>query len=666
MKRFNFVLVFKLVIIFSFTSMAQSSWVLQRAIGLTQSADPQLAFSAVDKNICWGCNYTNSQFIRTTDGGTTWKVDTVGAGLYCSNISAIDSSRAWVTVVNPGGIYKTTDGGLSWIKDTTIFKEANSYPFIVYFFDSANGVCVGSPVGSNWEIYTTSNGGTDWTRVPSSNIPQPLSGETPLFNGVVSASTVAADNCLWFTTRQGSIYGTTDRGLTWRVTHHFIDNQSFSPYPIAFKDSLNGLACGWVNGAALARTTDGGVTWTHLPVPSPLTKLTLWNIFYEKGTSDNYFITGIENHKEGDLTKPGTALTTDDGATWININSLPVGLMDFASDGTGWGGGANDSVYKWIGFTDKMIVMAQPYIDRTFARKNVDSVLFRTTFLNFSNHQFTANLIYTNLGNTQTDSLTLFDDGLHGDSLANDGIYGVYIPPLNVEDYFKLNVSTTEDTTNKYVNSLISLRFTTVGPIKLDSLSISKVSSTVYNVRPFFRNEGSSLTVNNIKVKISTPLTSVITQITPDTISISSIAPRAVAGPTNDVNVTVSSRFSGNFKFTFELMSNEWTYWKDTVSQIATGTDEEIHTPTNYSITQNYPNPFNPSTKIKFSIPKSSYVSIKVFDVLGREVAILVNEEKKSGTYEVNFNSANLSSGIYFYRIEAGSFVQTNKMILLK
>ena len=126
--------------------MAQSSWVLQRAIGLTQSADPQLAFSAVDKNICWGCNYTNSQFIRTTDGGTIWKVDTVGAGLYCSNISAIDSSRAWGRVANPGGIYKTTDGGLSWTKDTTIFKEANSYPFIVYFFDSANGVCVGSPV----------------------------------------------------------------------------------------------------------------------------------------------------------------------------------------------------------------------------------------------------------------------------------------------------------------------------------------------------------------------------------------------------------------------------------------------------------------------------------------------------------------------------------------
>ncbi len=665
MKKFNFIFFVLLTSLLCSTTMAQSPWVLQRAIGLTQSADPQLAFSAVDKNICWGCNYTNSQFIRTTDGGTSWKVDTVGAGLYCSNISAVDSSTAWVSVVNPGGIYKTTDGGLSWTKDTTIFKDANSYPFIMHFFDSNNGVCVGSPVGGDWEVYTTSDRGTNWTR--TSSIPQPLAGgESSLFNGVVSSPTAVAGNCLWFTTREGSLYGTTDRGLTWRVTRHFIDNQSFSPYPVAFKDSLNGLACGWVNGAVLARTTDGGVTWTHLPMPSPLTKLTLWNIFYEKGTNGTYFITGIRNNKEGYLTTPGTVLTTDNGATWVKINSLPVGIMDFAPDGIGWAGGANDSVYKWIGITNKMIIMIQPYIDRTFARKNVDSVFFKTTFLNFSNHQFTAKLIYMNLENTQRDSLTLYDDGLHGDSLANDELYGVYIPPLNVDDYFMLNISTTEDSTNKYINTPINLRFTTVGPIKLDSLSISKLSSTAYSIKPFFRNEGSSYTVNDLKVKISTPFTSVIKQITPDTISIASIAPGATAGPANDVNITVSSRFSGLFKLNFEIMSNGWTYWRDSVSQVVTGVDDIKQTPLSYDLSQNYPNPFNPSTTINFVIPKSSFVNLSVYDILGRKVSTLINEEKIAGSYKVEFNAINLPSGIYFYKIKAGSFTQTKKMVLLK
>lgn len=88
--------------------------------------------------------------------------------------------------------------------------------------------------------------------------------------------------------------------------------------------------------------------------------------------------------------------------------------------------------------------------------------------------------------------------------------------------------------------------------------------------------------------------------------------------------------------------------------------------PTEYNVAQNYPNPFNPSTTIKYSIPQSSNVIIKVFDVLGNEVVTLVSEEKPSGTYELNWNAANLPSGVYFYRLQAGSFVETKKMILLK
>jgi len=81
---------------------------------------------------------------------------------------------------------------------------------------------------------------------------------------------------------------------------------------------------------------------------------------------------------------------------------------------------------------------------------------------------------------------------------------------------------------------------------------------------------------------------------------------------------------------------------------------------------QNYPNPFNPTTRIKYSIPQSSNVVIKVFDVLGNEIAVLVNDERPIGTHTIDFNSTNIPSGIYFYRIEANNFSQTKKMILLK
>ncbi len=86
----------------------------------------------------------------------------------------------------------------------------------------------------------------------------------------------------------------------------------------------------------------------------------------------------------------------------------------------------------------------------------------------------------------------------------------------------------------------------------------------------------------------------------------------------------------------------------------------------NFFLQQNFPNPFNPSTKIKFQIFKTGYISLKVFDLLGHEVANLVDETKSAGTYEVEFDAIRLSSGIYFYRIRSGDFTETKKMLFLK
>ena len=116
--------------------------------------------------------------------------------------------------------------------------------------------------------------------------------------------------------------------------------------------------------------------------------------------------------------------------------------------------------------------------------------------------------------------------------------------------------------------------------------------------------------------------------------------------------------------------------WLVRIDNIVTGLENEFF-PTHYILSQNYPNPFNPSTKIKFTIPQSplpggdgrgglQLVKLVVYDVLGNEVATLVNEEKPAGEYEVEFNAKGLPSGIYFYRLIAGSYIKTRKMILLK
>ena len=91
-----------------------------------------------------------------------------------------------------------------------------------------------------------------------------------------------------------------------------------------------------------------------------------------------------------------------------------------------------------------------------------------------------------------------------------------------------------------------------------------------------------------------------------------------------------------------------------------------INVPEKFELSQNYPNPFNPSTNIKYQIATSNPVSLKIYDVLGNEVATLVNEIQSTGNYEVIFNASSLSSGTYFYRLQTGSLVESRKMILLK
>ncbi|MAT58384.1 MAG: hypothetical protein CMF23_10480 [Ignavibacteriae bacterium] len=99
---------------------------------------------------------------------------------------------------------------------------------------------------------------------------------------------------------------------------------------------------------------------------------------------------------------------------------------------------------------------------------------------------------------------------------------------------------------------------------------------------------------------------------------------------------------------------------------VITSVEDDIQLPAQFSLEQNYPNPFNPTTSIEYSVPSSEYVSLKVYDVLGNEVATLVNGQKSAGRHEVKFNASSLSTGMYIYRIQAGNFNQVRKMMLVK
>jgi hypothetical protein len=103
-----------------------------------------------------------------------------------------------------------------------------------------------------------------------------------------------------------------------------------------------------------------------------------------------------------------------------------------------------------------------------------------------------------------------------------------------------------------------------------------------------------------------------------------------------------------------------------TYGNVITGIEIKNESYYDYKLYQNYPNPFNPITKIQYSIPKASFVSLIIYDMLGKEVVTLVNDYKNIGNYVIEFNAAKLASGIYFYTLSSGKYIQTNKMLLLR
>jgi hypothetical protein len=133
--------------------------------------------------------------------------------------------------------------------------------------------------------------------------------------------------------------------------------------------------------------------------------------------------------------------------------------------------------------------------------------------------------------------------------------------------------------------------------------------------------------------------------------------PRAITLDKNE-NVVVTGSGSGTGLYYFVTV--KYIQGPNAVEQ----TDETI--PKDFALYQNYPNPFNPSTTIHFELPKETHVTLKVYNMLGQEMMTLVNENKDVGRYEVKFNASTLSSGVYYYRLVAGQFMETKKLILIR
>ncbi|MFA6923260.1 MAG: C10 family peptidase [Bacteroidales bacterium] len=337
-----------------------SAWIKQTS-GFTFTRGAKY-ISIVDPQTIWVTMFNGVDatapcydYMKTTDGGTTWTTGTIPSssfpdGFGLANIYAINGQIAWATI-NPGSatggyILKTTDGGANWAKQTTA-PFTGSWADFTYFFNATDGVSVGDPTTTPnaYMIYTTTNGGTNWTQVSTSTsvIPAPSSGEAAL-EGYYDV----AGNTIWFGTTLGRVYKSTNKGLNWSVANTGLV-ASICPL---FKDANKGIAIQYPdangNPYALNKTTNGGATWAAL---SPTGAFTKNNIDYVPGTASTWVSTSSDNTAGAHI---GSSYSADDGASFINIDtgSVQYTCVKFYDINTGWAGGYNNGpyeggIYKW-------------------------------------------------------------------------------------------------------------------------------------------------------------------------------------------------------------------------------------------------------------------------------------------------------------------------------
>ena len=321
--------------------------------------------------------------------------------------------------------------------------------------------------------------------------------------------------------------------------------------------------------------------------------------------------------------------------------------------------GKDAVVEKALWWINNLVYPHNTIVDKSYYSPEEDTVHLSTIIENPNSHQLSARAYLKTVEGVLIDSVDLSRQTLSPE--GENWIASIDVP--TVEEIFKIALTTFDETTLEQFTVPNATRLTTAGPVVLDSVTYTKNFGKYY-CRPYITNKGDS-SLHNISGKLICN-DAWVTTINPSTWLIQNLPPDVSTPSVGALIVSViDTLFPAYFNFEAQIGCDNWPYWEDSILVIV-GVENEISLPTEFLLSQNYPNPFNPSTNIQYAVSSRQFVSLKVYDVLGNEIETLVNEEKTSGTYEITWYAENLPSGVYFYQLKAGSFVETKKMILLK
>ena len=666
-----------------------------------------ISFPVPDRGMAVGDGGT---VLKTTDGGISWTQQIVGAGVTLYGVSFTDVMTGTV-VGYPGIVLRTTDGGLTWEQQ---LAGGGDRLHAVQFIDERKGAIV----GSQGVIFRTTNAGKSWSRQVDSttrhlysvSLPDSMNGYAVGENGLIlhtsdggkiwspqqSGNTYLLSSVSFSDPNNGIVVGesnailtTTDGGTTWTAQAGFIGASLTTVLRI---DAGTVIATG-MSGIVL-KSTDGGVSWTKRTVGS---------------ISSLYGVAPFDDFRMIAVGQRGEILATSDrGASWVprtsGVSSNLLAVATFGSD-TAVAVGENGTIVRTEdGGVSWMDASLTPIPGET---NYLSGIAFSSTgkalivgHLGRPEGQFTfpysLTLRSNDRGRTWSRTLISFRVG-EGFAYVRDTLNSV-----------------------SFVDSLIAmtvgakgrmLRSTDAG-VKWDTLT----TTTLPNSRASASAEAAYTTQNLHSVAFSKSHVGVGTAVGAGGVVLHTADSGLTWGSVVIPQQNLRSISYGDTTFAMAVGDNGQMYhssnggrnWSDlsflgTQRRLVIRTNKTLYgvslfadnivlvgeggiilgregpdipvvveyewaasIPSSITLRQNYPNPFNPVTVISFQLSVLSDVKLSVFDLLGHEIAVLVNERKPAGTYQVTWNASHLASGMYICRLSAGGAFLTRKLLLIK
>ena len=613
---------------------------------------------------------TDRGMFTSTDGGESW--DYVSSPLQYG-VYALEAKRSKLFASGCYGVFVSADNGVSW-------DSAGLSTMLVGSIAVGDSFLIAGTNGN--DIYRSTDEGKQWTSVYNS--------------GYILGIRMIGSNLYAGVRSQQSIYSihvlvSTDQGKTWNISDNGITgpaNQCVGVMSFAGNNSnIYAATLGW----GIFRSTNNGANWVN--VDTGLTNLNIESLASNNsmvfaGTGDGFFI------------------STDDGTNWQHdVNGIIDTQIESLFEDNGemyaatWGSGvfrSSDAGNSWEAVNKGLGNMSTLAIT-----ENNDKLFLGTASGVYTSTDNGDSWSFSGLKNHYIDCIAASGLKVFAGVSAGTGIFvstdfGLswdscraitsFIECIAVVDSIILGGGNGiyRSTDNGLIWIPADSGLSEMGGIYYPSInSIAVIYDSVNNrhanlfaasdVYGIFRSTDYGISWNSVGLNYQ--MVRSMTTIG-STILVGMLDSGKVYVSTNNGNSwkLVDEALTTNNPLTSFVSSNTNIFagtegdgvWRRPLSDLVAVKSQRNMSPQKFSLEQNFPNPFNPTTTISFDLPERSKVQLKIFNILGEEVKDLINEEKAAGHYEYQWNARGLASGVYFYRLKSGSFVETKKLILLR